>query len=54
MSSEIAANTLNDMLTFNKIQSGKMELSVSNESAYDFVIGGIQPFQLQASDTFHA
>ena len=48
VSSDIATHTLNDMLAFNKLQSGKMEVEICQENAWEFVKNCVKPFHLQA------
>ena len=46
---EIAVDILNDLLIFDKLDSGILKLELERLNAYEFVVETIHPFYLQVS-----
>ena len=47
LSTDIAINVLNELLNYEKLQSGLMKLELKVISAYPFLLATIQPFEIQ-------
>jgi hypothetical protein len=47
LSTDIAINVLNELLNYEKLQSGLMRLELKMIPAYPFLLTTIQPFEIQ-------
>ncbi len=47
ISCEIATSTLNDLLMFDKMETGMLDIATTECNARDFVVSCLKPFKLQ-------